>query len=93
MSCLLLAKLLTTVINALNRYYRDFNIYCWTDSIVALCWIKGFRKEWKPWVEHRVTKIRNTVSPDNWYHVPGNLNPADVSTRNASKKDLAPGSC
>ena len=93
MSCLLLAKLLTSVLNALRRFHSDFSVYCWSDSKIALCWIKGVHKEWETWVENRVIKIRNCVSPTHWYHVPGTSNPADICTRMATKQNLAPDSC
>ena len=39
----------------------DSKIVCWTDSLVALWWIKGVDKNWKVWVENRVGKIREKV--------------------------------
>ena len=46
---------------------------------------KGLTKQWKPWV-NRVVNIRNTKSE--WNHVPGNLNQADIPTRQISTHDL-----
>jgi len=45
--------------------------HCYTDSKVALYWIKGTEKEWKPFVENRVTEIRRLVLPTGWSHCPG----------------------
>ena len=43
----------------------DFgNIYCWSDSKVALCLIQGKEKSWKAWVENRVVSIRSVVGRD-----------------------------
>ena len=50
-------------------------------SNVALCWIRGDRKTWKPWVENRVVSIRKVVSKEKWHHIPGESNPADIPTR------------
>ena len=55
--------------------------FCWSDSKIALCWIKGKEKCWKPWVENRVVKIRDSVDRDHWFHVKGEINPADFPTR------------
>ena len=33
------------------------------------------------WVENRVRNVRRNVSPENWFYVPTNSNPADVATR------------
>ncbi|XP_066925606.1 uncharacterized protein [Clytia hemisphaerica] len=48
---------------------------------VALCWIKGNRKTWKPWVENRVVSARKVVQKEDWHHIPGKDNPADIPTR------------
>ena len=87
LSCLLLVELLGVVISTLN-YVNTAEIFCWSDSEISLCWIRGVHKQWNPWVENRVVKIRNLRSPRDWYHVPGSLNPADVATRPISAKDL-----
>ena len=83
----LLACLLLSVTHALQPTTFD-ETRCWSDSEVALYWIKGVAKEWKPWVENRVMKTRKIVQPDRWRHVPGKSNPADIPTRNITNKDL-----
>jgi len=52
----------------------------WSDSTVALFWIKT-QKPKKVFVENRVRKIREKVSPEQWRHCPGEANPADVVSR------------
>ena len=88
LSCLLLAKLMSTVLNALECKYNEAAVKCWTDSEIALCRITGIRKQRTSWVESRVKKIRNYILPVNWRHVPGAVNPADVDTRNVTCRDL-----
>ena len=83
LSCLLLAKLMSTVLNALKCKYSEATVKCWTDSEIALCWITGIRKQWTSLVESRVTKIRNYILPVNWRHVPGGM-----GTRNVTCRDL-----
>ena len=53
----------------------------WSDSKISLCWIKNKSKEWKPWVENRVNNIRDLSEKDDWYFVPGGINPADIAPR------------
>ena len=79
LGCVLLTKLLGSVQKALEEDYKFNSITCWTDSKDALCWIKGSRKEWKVWIENRVSIIRKANYV--WKHVPGKLNPADLATR------------
>ena len=57
------------------------SVYCWSDSEVALYWVKGKEKCWKPWMENRVVSIRNIINNDNWYYISGLNNPADIPTR------------
>ena len=51
---------------------------CFTDSQVALFWIKGVEKEWKPFVQHRVEEIPKLTSVHCWSHCAGKNNPADI---------------
>ena len=87
LSCLLLAELLKSVFNALD-YLNHIEIFCWSDSEISLCRIKGTHKQWTSWVENRVVKIRSVVSPSHWAHVPGIWNPADIGTRSISPDDM-----
>ena len=41
---------------------------CFTDSTVALCWIKGTDKSWKPFVQNCVDEIRKLTLPEFWKH-------------------------
>ena len=80
--------MLTTLIGSIRRAVSSRikvdSTHCWTDSEVALCWIKGNRKLWKPWVESCVVNIRRVVEKGLWHHVPGEINPADIPTRMVS---------
>ena len=78
LSALLLARLINTVSANLRSTMPPFDLKCYTDSLVALYWIQGTDKDWKPFVNNRVTEIRNHVSPENWSHCPGLSNPADL---------------
>ena len=48
--CLLLSTLIGSIRRAISSRIKIDSTHCWTDSEVALCWIKGNRKMWKPWV-------------------------------------------
>lgn len=71
LSALLLARLISTVKQALEPELRLGDPTCHTDSQVALCWIKGRDKEWKQFVENRVLEIRELVPVSSWRHCPG----------------------
>ena len=60
------------------------DIFCWTDSRVALSWICGKDMQWEAWVENRVVNIRKIVDRTKWHFTRGDENPADIPTRMAS---------
>jgi len=88
LSTLLLAKLINSVSIALEAEIQ-LQTHCYSDSKVALFWIKGTTKEWKPWVENRVNEIRKIVPADFWSHCPGTENPADIPSRGIAPAELA----
>lgn len=60
--------------------YPHAPIHLWTDSTVALTWIKGHPSRWKDFVRNRVTFIQE-FSNARWHHVSGKENPADLASR------------
>ena len=88
LSALLLARLLTTITQALEPERRLGNPVCYTDSRIALYWIRGCDKEWKQFVQNRVNEIRTLVASDCWYHCPGEHNPADIPSRGIELSQL-----
>ena len=66
---------------ALKEEMKFDKSYCWTDSKVALAWIKAKNKELKTFVQNRVIEIRKNVSIENWYYCKSVDNPADIITR------------
>lgn len=77
---LLSARLIHFVKSALHLP-DSVRLACWTDSKVALSWIKGNPIKWKMFVANRGNEIQTLISPSNWYHCPGTDNPADLMTR------------
>ena len=61
LGCLLLSRLIKEVLEGVNGRIEVDDMFCWSDSKVALCWIKGKEKSWKAWVENRVVSIRSVV--------------------------------
>ena len=86
LSCLLLCNLIQSTLSSIESRFTIKQKTCWTDSQIALCWISNKKKQWKPWVQNRVNKIRN--SQLEWRHIPGIINPADIPTRNISPSDV-----
>ena len=64
LGCVLLSKGLKDVLVALMGRASIDSVYCWLDSEVSLCWVKGKEKCWKPRVENRVVSIKNIIDKD-----------------------------
>ena len=89
LSALLLSKLITAVTESVKPNLPQLGIQCYTDSLVALCWIQGTHKEWKVFVQNRVNEIRRNVHPTLWNHTPGKSNPADLPSRGLTALELS----
>lgn len=62
--------------------------YMWTDSSIALHWVRGSAQQWKPFVANRVLEIQQRTDPELWNHCPKNKNPADLLTRGVTPRAL-----
>lgn len=89
LGALLCARLLVFVLKALKLDMGSVPVYCWSDSMVALGWIKGDPGRWKPFVANRVREIQDLTSPNVWRHCDGVDNPADIVSRGAIGDKLA----
>ncbi|GFQ66634.1 uncharacterized protein TNCT_186921 [Trichonephila clavata] len=85
---LLAAVIAARLLCVVQPHFPSAKIYLWTDSLIVLHWIKS-SKRWKQFVNNRVQEIKQKTSPANWYHCPGNQNPADKITRGCSVKQLS----
>ena len=88
LAALILARLISHVGEALEPEVDITYMTFWTDSKVALAWIKGEEREWKPFVQNRVNEIRTLVSVNSWRHCCGKNNPADIPSRGMSPSEL-----
>jgi len=81
LAALILARLISHVEEALKPEVDITDVTCWTDSKVALAWIKGEEREWKPFIKNRFNEIRTLVPVNSWRHCRGKNNPADIPSR------------
>ena len=89
LSALLLARLIASITKALQDEVQVSQFSCFTDSTVALHWILGVDKSWKPFVQNRVSEIRRLLPPELWMHCSGKDNPADLPSRGLTMQELA----
>ena len=88
LSALLLSRLILSAAKSLQPTLSQMRIRCYTDSQIALYWICGTNREWKPFVRNRVNEIRRNVHPGSWSHCPGVSNPADLPSRGLTVLEL-----
>ncbi|CAG9133315.1 unnamed protein product [Plutella xylostella] len=84
---LLLSKLLRSVLETYNSRI-PIRVRAYTDSKVALYWIKNSPHRWQTFVANRVIKINENVSAENFHHVAGTDNPADCLSRGVDPSKL-----
>ena len=70
--------------------YPVHEIRFWSDSEIVLQYISNESRRFKTFVSNRVAEIRSHSEANNWSHIPGDLNPADYSTRGLPLDDLRP---
>ena len=56
-------------------------VYFWTDSTLTLQYKRNTTQRLKAYVANRKTEINEATDPNDWRHIPGELNPADLLTR------------
>ncbi|GFT81785.1 uncharacterized protein TNCV_4336381 [Trichonephila clavipes] len=85
LACTIGSRLINTT--KIDLGLENVPIYCWSDSVNALYWIK--RKEnWGTFVNNRVQEIHRLTNPEYWKHIPGILNPADLPSRGCGVVEL-----
>ena len=80
-AAVLLADLVTFVLKTFHDKITFSGIYAWSDSSIALSWIKSPSHRWKTFVANRVSHIQDRVHPECWHHVDSKSNPSDPASR------------
>ena len=63
----------------------------WTDSTSVLQWLRASNNKQPVFVANRVAEIPENSTIDQWRHVEGKLNPADIGTRGRTVEALKEG--
>lgn len=89
LSALLLARLMSTTMDALSSLLKLDPPRYYSDSQVALYWICGHGKQWRPFVQNRVNEILKRTEKESWRHCPGKENPVDLPSRGLTPLELS----
>jgi hypothetical protein len=82
------AVLATKLGKTLEDIFPDLKIAYWTDSEDVLWWVKQQSRRYQTYVSNRIGIIQGASTPEQWRHVEGIRNPADIASRGASLNDL-----
>ena len=63
-------------------------IYHWTDSSTVLQWLRSAHKKQQVFLANKAVEILENSSMDQWRHVKGTENPADIDKRGMSIESL-----
>lgn len=85
-AALILAQLVNKVQLSLKQ--RIDSISLWSDSTVALGWIKTSSHLFQTFVANRVSQIQTLSDINNWHHVSTKSNPADLLSRGVNPSIL-----
>lgn len=80
-AALVLSKLVKLIYNAYNSLHPITAIYAFSDSTIALSWIKSSPHRWSIFVGNRIAQIQENLSPDRFFHINGKENPSDCVSR------------
>ena len=75
-----LAVRLTEKVRSACRLHWD-SIHFWTDSMIVLHYIRNTSSRFATFVANRISEIRDHSTLEQWNHVVGALNPADLVSR------------
>ncbi|GFW21235.1 DUF1758 domain-containing protein [Trichonephila clavipes] len=85
-AALLLSRLVKKVVPILQLSIHK--IWMWTDSTIALAWIKTEPHKLKTFVSNRVAEIQTLSKDYHWKHVSSKNNPADLISRGCNVDEL-----
>ena len=85
MGAVLSTRIATSILRVVTNVVKTTY---WTDSTNVLHWIRSESRTFKQFVANRVGEIHRATDPDQWRHVPGEFNPADLPTRGIPASEL-----
>jgi hypothetical protein len=87
LGAVLLVRLMSAVLEFLSQWTFHRVTY-YSDSSNVLYWIAG-EKIWNNYITKRLDEIHSLSRKEQWYHCPGEDNPADLPTRGITMEHLS----
>ena len=83
------AVVVTCLAKNLVRVLKVESVTFWVDSTNVLYWVRNQSRNFKAFVANRFGEIQRSTNPNQWRHIPGETNPADLPTRGLSASQLS----
>lgn len=84
--------ILVKLVHQVRQIFKDrvsvSSVDLWSDSQIALCWIRSHPSRWNIFVSNRVSQIQNLSANCIWRYIPSSQNPADLPTRGIPPQNL-----
>ena len=82
--------LLTNMMEHVQKVYQvaPENIHFFSDSSIVIDWLYSGDTSFKPFVANAIKKILKKSIVNNWHHISGKENPADLASRGAKIQNL-----
>ncbi|XP_052737809.1 uncharacterized protein LOC112051333 [Bicyclus anynana] len=78
---LLLSNLIVAVKDSISERVTINKIYAFSDSTIALSWVRSPAHRFQTFVANRIAAINANLPAENWFHISGKENPADIISR------------
>ncbi|XP_011686447.1 PREDICTED: uncharacterized protein LOC105449144 [Wasmannia auropunctata] len=85
-AALLLTQLQDKLLKAIN--IQSHKTYFWTDSTIALSWIKAYSRKFTVFVSNRIGEIQRLTKTSDWHHGSTKCNSADMISRGIMPQEL-----
>lgn len=88
------AAVLSAKVSSVVRSELDISIsesFYWSDSMIVLSYIKNHSRRFMTFVANRLSIIHQLTDVDDWHHISGEHNPADIVSRGTSPDSLVEG--
>ena len=86
---LLLAKSMKNIYESLIPIILIDLFYYWSDSTIALSWIKNTSKKYELYTDRHVSEICKLSDPLNWHHIISRSNPVNILSRGRLISELS----
>ncbi|XP_058449039.1 uncharacterized protein LOC131429000 [Malaya genurostris] len=79
LAAVLLSRLVNKFLASVDLIFHSINL--WSDSQIALCWLRKPPAELERFVSNRVIEIQRLTSEFQWRYIATDMNPADIISR------------